>query len=45
LKTPSLVEAGVPAWAETFINKVELQNILDLVEAATFMRIKMYVEL
>ncbi len=43
LKSPDLSEAGIPAWAVEFINGVALEHILDLVEAGTMMRIKMYV--
>ena len=41
LKTPILVEHGVPDWAQDFINAVPLSEVLDLVEAGTVLRIKM----
>ena len=40
---PTLQDSGVPDWAVTFINGVALQDIMDLIEAATFMRVKMLV--
>ena len=43
LVSSSLTESGVPAWAEEFIRKVPLDEILDLIEAADTLRVKMYV--
>ena len=43
LKSTVLTESGIPAWAEEFIRKVPLAQILDLIEAADVMRVKMYV--
>jgi hypothetical protein len=41
LKSLKLTEHGIPEWAEKFIMEVPLDEILDLAEAATHMRIKM----
>lgn len=41
LTSPNLLEAGVPAWAVELIQRPNLTEILDLVEAGTVMRIKM----
>ena len=43
LKSNNMVDSGIPAWAVAFIERIELKNIMDLVEAATVLRIKMSV--
>lgn len=43
LKSYRLVEAGVPDWAAEFIQRVDLANMLDLADAASYLRINMCV--
>ena len=43
LKSLKLTESGIPEWAEDFIAKVDPDYIIDLIEAGTVLRIKMYV--
>mmetsp|Transcript_14929 Transcript_14929/g.20235 ORF Transcript_14929/g.20235 Transcript_14929/m.20235 type:complete len:193 (+) Transcript_14929:47-625(+) len=41
LPSADLKEAGVPAWADDFAKSVEMENIVDLVEAADHLQLHM----
>ncbi len=42
LRSSNLTESGVPEWAEAYIRGIEYSQLLDVIEAATSMRIRMY---